>query len=116
MARCVRLSHLHLAFVDFPAAVAWFKTVLRLHPTEESDHAVVFQGTDIEIVLHPDWGHGDTSATIAFVTDDCARDFAAFVERGAKARKAPCDKGSSINADVHGPGRLVVELEQRTDG
>ena len=96
IARRVRLSHLHLAFVDFPAAVSWFKTVLRLPLSEESEHTAVFQGTDIGIAIHPDWGHGDTSATIAFLTDDCERDFTTLIERGAKARSATRDKGLSV--------------------
>lgn len=108
----MRLSHLHIAFKDFAAARAWLADVLGLQPVEESAAHAVYRLDGAELVIHPDWGEGDSPLTIAFASTDCARDYAAALARGARARTPPRDKGPSINADVHGPGRLVVEFEQ----
>jgi hypothetical protein len=109
----MKLAHIHIAFTDLPAAVAWFKTVMALEPSEEGPGLCVFQWQDVELVLNADWGDGDTSCTLAAHSDDCNADYALFVSRGARERSAPRDKGSTRNADVFGPGRLVVELEQK---
>ena len=109
----MRLSHLHVAVKAYEDAVSWFERVLQVTTVSKDDGAFVFRAGDVEIVVHPDWGDGDTSMTIALVSDDCERDHAALVARGALSRKAPHRKDGSINAVVAGPGRIAIELEQR---
>ncbi|APR88621.1 hypothetical protein A7982_13970 [Minicystis rosea] len=91
----------------------WLEHVLQATTVSKDDGAFVFRAADVEIVVHPDWGDGDTAMTIALVSDDCERDHAALVARGAISRKAPHRKDGSINAVVAGPGKLAIELEQR---
>jgi hypothetical protein len=51
--------------------------------------------------------------TIAFQSDNCERDYMKPVERGASERTKPRDEGDVIGADVYGPGKLVIEFEQK---
>lgn len=109
----MKLAHIHIAFKDLPAAGAWFKTVLGLEPSEEAPGIFVFHWQDVELVLNSDWGDGDTSCTLAARSEDCDADYALWIARGARERSAPRNKGNTRNADVFGPGRLVIELEQK---
>lgn len=109
----MKLSHMHMAVKEYQDAVLWFERVLQVVPVSKDEGAFVFRVDDVDIVIHPDWGEGDTSMTLALVSDDCERDHAALVARGARSRKAPHRKEASINAVVAGPGRIVIELEQR---
>lgn len=110
----MKLSHLHIAFVDFDAAVATLQQVLGIEPQDASVEGCTFNMGEFQLAVHPDWGHGDTSLTLALQSDDCRRDFAVAVARGARARTAPHQKEGSLNADVFGPGRLIIEFEERS--
>jgi hypothetical protein len=112
----MKLSHLHLAVKDYTSAVSWFERVLQVTTVSMDEHAFIFRVGDVEVAVHPDWGDGDTVMTLALVSDDCERDHAALVARGARSLKGPHQKQSSINAMVAGPGRIAIEFEQPVPG
>ena len=55
----------------------------------------------------------DSVATIGFHSVDCDGDFAALVERGARALQPPHNRpyGARV-AYLQGPGALTIEIEQ----
>lgn len=109
------LSHLHLAFCDAPAARRFFANVLQL-PIERVDESnAIVQVGQHEVCVHPDWGQGDSALTLALSTLDCVGDHRAAVARGARERDPPTLRKASINSSIWGPGKLVIEFEQRLE-
>ena len=107
------ISHLHISFKDFIGAKKWFSDILEIHPVNESKDLAVYQLGDVELAIHPDWGDGDTSFTLAFVSHDCKMDYNRAIERGAKPRTPPKNKGNALGADVFGPGKTIIEFEEK---
>lgn len=106
----MKLSHFHIGVTDLSHTTAWFKDILGLTPSFQSDDMIVVSFDGIDIAIHQ--GNEDTALTIAVKCADCFQSYNDALARGAKGRTPPKDKGEAIGADVFGPGKIILEFEQ----
>jgi hypothetical protein len=104
-------THIHLAITDLSAALEWVERVWELKPVFQLPQMAILPFGAVHLFL--DRADHDSPATIGYDSDNCDRDFAAVVSRGAVARSAPEDKPWGVRAAyVQGPGALIFEIEQ----
>ena len=104
------LNHIHLQVRDLKAAVAWFETILQLHPGFQNERMATYSFNSLTLIF--DAASHDVSVTVGFESDDCDRDFRAVVERGAVALEPPTNKDWGVRtAYFKGPGELKFEIE-----
>jgi len=104
------LNHIHLRVRDLNAAVAWFGTVLQVHPGFRNERMATFSFNSLTLIF--DMADDDVSATVGFESDDCDGDFQAVVDRGAIAIEPPANKDWGVRtAYFKGPGGLKFEIE-----
>jgi len=104
------LNHIHLAVRDLKKAVAWFETIMQVHPGFQSERMATFSFNAITLIF--DAANDDVSATVGFESDNCDRDFQAVVKRGAIAIEPPTNKKWGVRtAYFKGPGELKFEIE-----
>lgn len=104
------LNHIHLSVRDLSAALAWLEKVWQLKPDFQNERMATIAFGAFILIL--DAAETDTVATIGFESEDCDRDFAAVVERGAEVLDPPSNKPWGVRAAyIKGPGRLKFEIE-----
>jgi len=104
------LNHIHLQVRDLHAAVAWFKTILQVHPGFQNERMATFSFSSLTLIF--DAASLDVPVTVGFESDDCDRDFRTVIERGAVALEPPTDKAWGVRtAYFKGPGELKFEIE-----
>ena len=104
-------SHVHLGVTDLKGAVKWFGEVWQMRPTFENDWMAMIPFGQLSIIL--DAASADTTATVAFDSDNCDADLRDVVSRGALVLEEPSDRPWGVRAAyVRGPGSLKVEIEQ----
>lgn len=109
----MKLSQIHLSFSNYISATRFFKVVLNQIPILESEEKTIFKTETMELVFRPDWGEGDTIAILRFESKDCDHDYAQAMEHGARSQSAPSVVGDSLIATVYGPGKVIIEFEQK---
>lgn len=110
----MELGHLHIGFKDLPEAIGWVERVLEKKPVYQNPRMAVFSFAQTSLVF--DSSDEDTSVTIAFDSRDCSSDFEALTSRGAVVLEPPAELPWGVRAAyLHGPGRAVVEIEQRLE-
>jgi catechol 2,3-dioxygenase-like lactoylglutathione lyase family enzyme len=108
----MKLSHLHVAVRDLPAALVWFHQVGGVEAALVNDRMASLSLGGISLIL--DAANDDGEVTLALDSMDCQRDFAAFVARGALALEAPADQAWGVRAAyIKGPAGLTIEIEQQ---
>ena len=106
----MRLNHIHVAVRDLTGALDWLERVWQVKPQFQNDRMATLLFDEFTLIL--DLGETDSPATIGFESDDCDRDFAAVVARGAEPLSSPENKPWGIRcAYLQGPGRLTFEIE-----
>jgi catechol 2,3-dioxygenase-like lactoylglutathione lyase family enzyme len=110
----LKLSHFHVKVLDLSAALSWFEHFCGVRPTfRKADLAYLTLG-QVVLVLEP--GPANTETTIAFLSEDCDRDFTALTERGVVALSPPTSFPWGIRgAYLRGPAGITFELEQRIE-
>ncbi len=104
-------SHIHIGVQDFNGALAWMDKVLKAGPVFANGRMAVFHFGPFSMIL--DQADHDTEATIAFDSEDCAKDFAFIEENGGEIIEKPARQPwGVIAAYFKGPGRLTFEIEQ----
>lgn len=83
----MKVSHVHLSFLDLKGAVQWMKAVLAKDPGYQNDGMAVFSFEYIDYVF--DKGDLDTEVTIAFASKDCENDFKSLSQKGAVTIEPP---------------------------
>jgi len=104
-------THIHLAVRDLPVALEWIERVWELKPLFQLPEMAIRPFGTVHLFL--DKGDQDSPATIGYESDNCDRDFAKVVARGAAVRSTPEDKPWGVRAAyLRGPGALIFEIEQ----
>ena len=107
----MKANHVHVGMRDLPAAVSWLERVWGLKPVFQIPQMAIYAVGEFSLFV--DAEDHDSRATVGFVSDDCDRDYARMVARGAETVSAPEDKPyGSRAAYVKGPGALTFEIEQ----
>jgi lactoylglutathione lyase len=104
-------SHIHVQVADLPGALEWLEKVWSTKPAFRFPKmaGVLFGG--VTLVL--DEGIADSTATIAFKSENVDEDYASVAARGAEAITPPKDYPWGVRAAyVKGPGGLTFEIEQ----
>ncbi|HEY6420603.1 MAG TPA: VOC family protein [Candidatus Binataceae bacterium] len=107
----MKANHVHVGVRDLAGALAWFDRVWDLKPVFQIPEMAILAAGQFELFV--DASDSDSRATIGFLTDDCDRDYARVVARGAEAISAPENKPYGVRAAyIKGPGCLTFEIEQ----
>ncbi len=107
----MNLNHIHVGVRDLDGALDWLDRVWQLKPEFRNERMATIPFHSFILIL--DAATEDTAATIGFESEDCDRDFAAVLERGAVALDPPSNKPWGARAAyLQGPGRLRFEIEQ----
>ena len=107
----MKANHVHVGVRELPDALAWLDRVWDLKPVFQIPEMAIFAVGQFELFL--DASDSDSRATIGFLVEDCDREYAHVVARGAVAISAPEDKPYGVRAAyVKGPGSLTFEIEQ----
>jgi len=108
----MKVSHIHLGFKNLSSAVQWMQQVLQMDPFYQNDHMAAFAFENIEYVF--DLSDSETAATMAFACDDCEKKFKELASRGAVAIESPEEQPWGVKtAYLQGPGKVIIELEQK---
>jgi hypothetical protein len=92
----VRLNHIHVAVRDLKGALAWLERVWEMKADFENERMATLVFDGFTLIL--DSADADSPATIGFESDDCDRDFQAFVGRGAVSFEPPENKPWKLDA------------------
>jgi|SRR5580658_1885062 uncharacterized glyoxalase superfamily protein PhnB len=104
-------NHVHAGVRDLPAALEWLERVWELKPVFQIPQMAIFAVGDFNLFVDAE-AH-DSKITIGFVSEDCDRDYARVISRGAVTVSAPETKPyGSRAAYVSGPGAMTFEIEQ----
>ncbi len=107
----MKANHVHVGVRDLPAALEWLERVWDLKPAFQIPQMAIFAAGDFNLFVDAE-AH-DSRVTIGFVSEDCDRDYARVVSRGAAIVSAPETKPyGSRAAYVTGPGAMTFEIEQ----
>ena len=107
----MRLSHVHINVQNFEAVVSWFENTAGLKPSFQNDRMASIPADSISLIV--DRSDEDSTATIAFESNNCDLDYKTLLSRGAIAISAPEDQPWGVRAAyIKGPGRLTIEVEQ----
>jgi predicted enzyme related to lactoylglutathione lyase len=107
----MKANHVHVGVSDLADALRWLDRVWDIKPVFQIPEMAIFAVGQFELFL--DASDSDSRATIGFLTDDCDRDYARVVTRGAVVISAPEDKPYGVRAAyIKGPGCLTFEIEQ----
>jgi predicted enzyme related to lactoylglutathione lyase len=107
----MKVSHIHLSFLDLKNAIGWMKQVLNKEPSYQNEGMAVFSFENIDYVF--DQGEVDTEITIAFASANCEDDFQKLNEHGAEVVELPTTQPWGVKtAYLKGPGKLTFEVEE----
>lgn len=107
----MKISHIHLSFVDLKNAVQWMKKILLKDPGYQNDNMAVFSFENLEYVF--DQGEKNTDVTIALGSINCEVDFKTLSTRGAATIELPSTQPWGVKtAYIKGPGAVVFEVEE----
>ena len=108
----MNLGHLHISFQDLSGAVKWMKQFFEKEPAYQNPNMAVFTFNEASLIF--DKSDVNTDLTIAFNSENCDKDFAKIVERGAEIIESPSDKDWGVRvAYIKGPGSATIEIEQQ---
>ena len=105
------INHIHVKVADLGATLVELERVWLLQASFTGETMAVI---DLEpILLVVDSADGDAETIIGFASEDCDRDTAAAVSRGAVVLEAPFDApwGPRVSY-LRGPGKITFEFEQ----
>ena len=106
----MEIGHIHVSVQDLPSALSWFEKVLQWKPTYQDKRMGILSSKPIHIIL--DVTKVDTTATIAFASEDVDADYKRLLARGAVSLEEPNDKPYGVRAAyLKGPGALKFEIE-----
>ncbi|MFQ5352618.1 MAG: VOC family protein [Candidatus Binatia bacterium] len=106
-----QIGHVHVYVSDRPKAVDWLKTVWGTDPIAEDHEMSLFVFGSTQLVVND--VDEDILSTIAFISDDCERDYREAIAKGAVAVHEPQDKPWGVKAAfLEGPGKLIFEIEE----
>lgn len=108
----MKVSHIHVNVRDLKAAVEWMHRALGARPVFENERMAVIPLNGLSIIF--DQADEDANVTIAFDSQDCAKDYEAIAARDiAKVIEPPARKPwGVVVAYLAGPGRVTFEIEQ----
>jgi uncharacterized glyoxalase superfamily protein PhnB len=104
-------SHIHVQVSDLPGALEWLERVWTTKPAFRFPKMAGVTFGDVTLIL--DEGVQNSTATIAFKSEDVDEDYASVHARGAEPITPPQDYPWGVRAAyVKGPGGLTFEIEQ----
>ena len=107
----MKISHVHLSFLDLKSAIQWMKVLLNKEPGYQNDGMAVFSFENIDYVF--DNGNSDTEVTIALVSKNCESDFQSLSQRGVETVELPTAQPWGVKtAYLKGPGKVTFEIEE----
>jgi hypothetical protein len=106
------INHVHVNVADLGAALAELDRVWLLRTSFTSETMAVISVEPILLVV--DSAEADAETIIGFASEDCDRDTAAAVSRGAVVLEGPFDApwGPRVSY-LRGPGKITFEFEQQ---
>lgn len=107
----MKVSHVHLSFLDLKTANQWMKTILDKDPGYQNDGMAVFSFENVDCVF--DQGDSDTEVTIALASVNCENDFKVLSNKGAVTIEVPTAQPWGVKtAYLKGPGKVIFEIEE----
>lgn len=105
------INHVHVNVADLGAALAELERVWLLRASFRAETMAVIDLQPILLVV--DSAESDAESIIGFASEDCDRDTAAAVTRGAVVLEPPFDApwGPRVSY-LRGPGKITFEFEQ----